>query len=645
MRFNNELRFNTEPRRIVFVLGAAAALLGAAPERPSAQVQMLPEVVVTASRIPVPSAAVGSAATVIDGDDVDARQDRTVGEALREVPGVAVSRSGGDGAYTQVRIRGAEANQTLVLIDGIEVGDPANGSEFDFGDLLAGGIERVEVLRGPQSALWGSDAIGGVVNVVTRRGRGAPEISVEAEAGSFGTARGAASFRAGGDRYHAAVHAAGLHTDGVSAASEKRGNGERDGHSNRTVHVKAGLSPTPNASLDLVGRWTDSEVETDGFVPGVGPVDADARTNAVRRYHRGSVTLSTLDGRWTHEAGAGLTDSRRKYFQDGAATGVFEGEKRKFDYQTNLRFGAGGAEHALTLAAEREEESVVSASIPASAFLDVDRDVSHTGYAAEYRLDLLDSIHLSVAGRRDDATLFDDADTYRVTVAYEHRPWGTRLHASRGEGVKNPTIFELFGFAPGFRGNPDLSPETAAGWDAGIEQALPGGEAILDVTYFETDVENLIQGSGETAVNLPGASRTHGVEFAGTWRASADLTLSGAYTWSAGRDAAGKELVRRPRHVASLNADYTFDVRDRPGRVNVGVDFHGERTDTDFQSFPAATVRLGSFTLLKVVAGWRIRPGVEVYARGENLLDSEYEEVLGYGAPGRAIHGGVRATF
>ena len=640
------MRFNNEPGRITFILGAAAAILGAAPERPSAQVQMLPEVVVTASRIPVPSAAVGSAATVIDGDDIDARQDRTVGEALREVPGVAVSRSGGAGALTQVRIRGAEANQTLVLIDGIEVNDPSGGSEFDFGDLLAGGIERVEVLRGPQSALWGSDAIGGVVNVVTRRGRGAPEISAEAEAGSFGTARGAASFRTGGDRYHAAVHAAGVRTDGISAASEKRGNGERDGHRNRTVHVKAGVSPTPNASLDLVGRWTDAEVETDGFVFGVGFADTDERTNAVRRYHRGSVTLSTLDGRWTHEAGAGLTDSRWKTFRDGAAASVFEGEKRKFDYQTNLRFGADGAEHALTLAAEREEENVVAAS----AWSDLDRGISHTGYAAEYRLDLLDSIHLSVAGRRDDATLFDGADTYRVTVAYEHRPWGTRLHASRGEGVKNPTIVELFGSTSNFRSNPDLSPETAAGWDAGIEQSLPGGEAILDVTYFETDVENLIDFQflpdfSSTVVNRPGASRTYGVEFAGTWRAAADLTLSGTYTWSVGRDATGKELVRRPKHVASLNADYAFDVRDRPGRVHVGVDFHGERTDLDFQSFPAATVRLGSFTLLKVVAGWRLRPGVEIYARGENLLDREYEEVLGYGAPGRAIHGGVRATF
>lgn len=631
------MRFNSELGRIVFVLGASA-LLAAAPERPSAQtrqVQMLPEVVVTASRIPVPSAAVGSALTVIDGDDIDAGQDRTVGEALREVPGVAVSRSGGPGAQTQVRIRGAEANQTLVLIDGIEVGDPAFG-EFYFDDLLSGGIERVEVLRGPQSALWGSDAIGGVVNIVTRRGRGAPEISVEAEAGSFGTARGAASFRAGGDRHHASVHAAGVRTDGVSAASEKRGNGERDGYRNRTVHVKAGLSPTPNASLDFVGRWTDAELEFDGFVPEVGFADTDQRQNAVKRYYRGSATLSTFGGRWTHEAGAGLADSRRKYFRDGTADGVFEGEKRKFDYQTNLRFGAGGVEHALTLAAEREEESVVVAT----AWSDVDHDVSHKGYAAEYRLDLLDAIHLSVAGRRDDATLFDDADTYRVATAYEHRPWGTRFHASHGEGVKNPTIAELFGSTSDFRSNPNLSPETATGWDAGIEQSLPGGEVILDVTYFETDVENQIVYlyQERTVVNHPGASRTYGVEFAGTWRASADLTLSGAYTWSVGQDATGTELVRRPKHVASLNANYTFDVRDRPGRVNVGVDFNGERTDV-----PSAM--LGSFTLLKVVAGWRVRPGVEIYARGENLLDREYEEVLGYGAPGRAVYGGLRATF
>lgn len=638
------MKFDNKFARLPLVLAGASAILGITSEHLSAQVEMLPEVVVTASRIPVPSPAVGSAMTVIDGNDIDAKQDRFVGEVLREVPGIAVSRTGNVGAQTQVRIRGAEANHTLVLIDGIEVADPAAGSEFDFGNLLANEIERIEVLRGPQSALWGSDAIGGVVNVVTRRGRGKPQISVGTEAGSFRTARGVAGFRTGSDRYHFAAHAAGVHTDGVSMASEWRGNDEQDGHRNRTVHVKAGLSPSSNARLDFVGRWTDTELETDSFISGTGLTDTESRTSSVKRYYRGSAALSALDGLWTHEVSAGLTNSHRKNFQNGAFDSVFEGEKRKFDYQTSLRFGtpgAAGAEHSVTLAAEREEENVVSRS----AFLDVDRDVANVGYVAEYRLDLLDSIYVSLAGRHDDADLFDDARTYRITGAYEHAPWGTRFHASYGEGVKNPTIFELFGFASGFRGNPNLSPETATGWDAGLEQSLLGGEAILDVTYFETDVTDLIRGFGDTAVNLPGTSGTYGVELAGTWQLGDGLTLSGTYTWSVGQDATDTELVRRPKHIGSLNANYAFESGDRPGWVNVGIDFNGERADDNFDSFPPTRVRLKSFTLLKIVAGYQVGPGIEIYVRGENLLDREYEEVVTYGTPGSAVYAGVRAEF
>ncbi len=630
------MKIDSRFTHLPLVLAGASALLGAAPERLFAQVQILPEVVVTASRIPVPSPAVGSAVTVIDGDDIDARQDRFVGDVLRKVPGVAVSSYGNFGAQTQVRIRGAEANQTLVLIDGIEVGDPASGSEFDFGNLLAGGLERVEVLRGPQSALWGSDAIGGVVNVVTRRGRGAPEVFFGTEAGSFRTARGTASIRAGNDRYHFSAHAAGVRTDGVSAANERRGNDEQDGYRNRTAHLKAGLSPLPNVTLDFVGRRTDAELEYDSGT------DTDDRQNSIKRYYRGSAVLSTFDGRWVHEVSAGLTNSHREHF--GTFDSVFEGEKRKFDYQTNLHFdtpGPAGAEHTVTLAAEREDEHVVSAS----AFADVNRDIANVGYVAEYRLDLLDSIHLSLAGRRDDADLFADADTYRITGAYEHGPSGTRFRASYGEGVKNPSIFQLFGYAPGFKGNPDLSPETATGWDVGLEQSLLGGEAILDVTYFETDITDLIQGSGETAINLTGTSGIYGVEVAGIWRFNADLTLSGVYTWSGGRDSSDRELIRRSKHIGSLNANYAFELGDRPGWMNVGIDFNGERADNNFDSFPPTRVRLDSFTLLKAVVGYRIGPGVEIYARGENLLDREYEEVVTYGTPGRAVYAGVRAAF
>jgi len=627
------------------IFAIAAAIFSTSSLQLSAQVQMLPEVVVTASRVPVPSAAVGSAITVIAGEDIDRKQKRSVAEILREVPGIAVNRLGGQGANTQIRIRGAEANQTLVLLDGIEVGDPANSSEFDFGDLLAHEIERIEVLRGPQTALWGSDAIGGVVNIITRKGRGKPEVSTGLEAGSHRTVQGTASYRSGSDSHHIAVHAVGYHSDGISAASEQRGNGEQDGYRNRSAHFNGGLSPFPFLDLNFVGRLTDSEIQTDNFVGGTGLVDADFRTSSIKRYYRGSANLSTFDGRWTHEASVGFTNSHRTNYQNAAVNSVFEGEKQKFDYQTNLLLSTpafADAEHSLTLAAEREEEKVISAS----AFVDVDRDIKNLGYVAEYRLDLLDSIYFSLAGRHDDAKFFDDSDTYRATAAYKHARWGTRLHTSYGEGVKNPTIFELFGFAANFSGNPNLSPETAEGWDIGVEQSLLGGNAILDVTYFESDITDLIQGSGTTAVNLTGTSETYGVEVAGSFRVNADLILTGSYTWSVGQDPNDSELVRRPKHIASATADYAFRWEDRPGSLNVGIDFNGERTDLEFDpAFNSAAVRLESFTLLKAVVRYEVRPGYEVFIRGENLLDRDYEEALTFGSPGRAAYAGMRATF
>jgi len=633
--------------RSLYVLVGAAIILETPSTTTVAQVQMLPEVVVTASRVPVPSAAVGSALTVVTGDDIEAKQERSVGEVLREVPGVAVNRTGGFGANTQVRIRGAEANQTLVIIDGIEVGDPANSSEFDFGNLLAHEIDRIEVLRGPQSALWGSDAIGGVVNVVTRQGRGAPEISVAAETGSFRTAQGTASYRTGGDNHHLAIHAVGYHTDGISAASEDLGNGEQDGYRNRTAHLKAGISRFSSLDLDLnfVGRLTDAELQTDNFVGGTGLVDADFRTSSIKRYYRGSANLSTFEGVWTHSASFGFTNSHRTNYQNATINSAFEGQKNKFDYQSTVLFSipsAANAAHSLTLAAEREEEKVISAS----AFVDVDRNIKNTGYVAEYRLNLLDSIHFSLAGRHDDANFFDDTNTFRATAAYRYDPWGARFHASYGEGVKNPTVFELFGFAANFTGNPNLTPESAEGWDFGIEQPLLNGNAILDVTYFENDITDLIQGSGNTARNLAGTSETYGVEIAGTFQVSADLTVTGTYTWSVGQDANGSELVRRPKHIASFNADYAFSWNDRPGSLNLGVDFNGERTDSEFDpAFNSAAVRLESFTLVKIVAGYEIQPGVDAFLRGENILDRDYEEALTFGSPGRAAYIGVRATF
>jgi vitamin B12 transporter len=614
----------------------------AVPTGALAQVSTAPEMVVSASRIPVPAEAVGSAVTVIRGDTIARRQDAAVADSLRTVPGLAVNRTGGFGANSQVRIRGSEGNQTLVIVDGIEIGDPANGSEYDFGDMLAYEIDRIEVLRGPQSALWGSDAIGGVVNIVTRPGRGDPEAGAAVEVGSFDTRSASASYRRGNPDYHFSVFGTGAWTHGVSAANAERGNSETDGYQNQTVHVKAGFNPAENLEVGGVFRATDAVTDTDGFTSTA--VDRDNHTNTLQRYGRGFGTLSLLDGRWIHTASVASTISRRDNLQNKAENSTFQGRKHKFDYQTTYSFDVPDAldsRHSITLAAEKEKEFVDAESSTSN----VHRVIHNKGYVVEYRLDLLDRIFLSAAGRHDDADFFSDSDTYRLTAAYAHETTATRAHASIGTGIKNPTLFELFGFTATFTGNPNLRPESAFGWDAGVEQAL-GEDAVVDVTFFHNEIDDLINGSGNTAVNLVGVSKINGIETTASYQLSPDVRLNAAYTWSIGEDASGRELVRRPKHVASAAATYDFDAWQRPATLTVGVNFHGERTDNEFDAaFNTTRVTLESYSLVRVASEIELRPGLSATARIENLLDQSYEESLSFGSTGRGIFAGLRARF
>ena len=627
--------------------GGLALLTGLsllAPPAP-AQVQTLPEVVVSASRVPVPSREVGSAVSVITADQLERSQNVMVSDALRRVPGLAVSRTSGLGSTTQVRIRGAEANHTLVLIDGIEVNDVSAGSEFEFSDLVTADVERIEVLRGPQSALWGSDAIGGVVNVITRKGQGAPTGSASLEGGSFDTVIGRASLGGGGQRHHFALGGAWVQSDGISDANERRGNPEEDDYQNTTAYIKGGITPWQNLDIDIVGRFTRADDETDNFIAVVGATDDRRESEIKHRYGRVQGRLDLFDGVWEQILGATISDDERDNFTRGARNSLFDGERTKFDYQSNIRFqttAVAEAEHTITLAAEREEEKVVSASV----FANVDREIENDAYIGEYRLGLWQRLFLSGSLRYDDNDVFDDETTYRATAAYLNEGTATRLHGSVGEGVKNPTLFELFGFTSTFTGNPNLTPETATGWDLGVEQSLFDGRAVIDVTYFETDTEDLIQGAGPTAVNVAGTTELRGVEVTGTFRPLPMLGLSAAYTYTLGQDANDTELVRRPKHLASFNADYDFELLNRPGNLSFNVEFHGERTDFQFYPFfNPLVVRLESYTLVSLAGAWSINDTFQIFGRVQNLLDQDYEEVLSFGTPGRAAYLGLRARF
>lgn len=631
-------------------LSAATPAMGADHAPLDPQVPLHPEVVVSASRVPLPAREAGSAVTVITGEQLEERQVRIISDVLRDIPGIAVSRSGTMGALTQVRIRGAEGNQTLVLIDGIEVNNPAGGSEFQFQNLLNAGISRIEVLRGPQSALWGSDAIGGVINITTSRPQPGWNFLARAEGGSFASTDGLTTLGYGGRSFYLSGTLNRFATEGISIADADSGNTEKDAYRNLTGRLKAGFTPAKNLEIELIGMRVASELDNDASAVVVNVVDGDTTSETRQTYGLAKAKLSTLDGAWEHVFRATYAKDASEFF-DGAGDNTFSshGTKVKFDYQTNFLFETADfaqAKHTITLAIEREKDTQFTDSGfsgPRTV------SVENFGTVGEYRIALWDRLFLSAALRFDDNDpLFDDAVTWRTTAAYDVKPSGTRLHASVGSGAKNPTLFELFGFTPTFTGNPDLTPETALGFDFGVQQKLFGGRATIDATVFANWIEDLISGSGNSAINLPGTTETRGLELTLSARPYRNLRLDASYTFTETGDPNGISLVRRAKHIAAINGRYRFRIMDRPANFNLGLRYNGPQTDIVFNSFfPVETVtkKLGGYGLLNAGFAWQVTDRVRLFARGENLLDENYQEVFGFGAPGIAVFAGLRVAL
>ena len=620
---------------------------GADEARPAETARILPEIVVSATMVPTASQAVGSAVTVITAEEIERKQVRVLSDVLREVPGLAVNRSGTVGTLTQVRIRGAEGNHTLVIIDGIEVNDPSGGSEFDFGQLRAADIERVEVLRGPQSALYGSDAVGGVINIVTKRGRGPAELGISAEGGSFATGMGSVSLRGGADKYHYSIGVTGYRTAGISIAPEDDGNTELDGNENATMNFKVGVTPLDNLSIDLFGRYVKDSTETDNQPSVAGiikTVDAGNQTDTIQRSGGVLATYGLFDGAWVQSFGGAVHTDRADTRTNGIETFHADGDKWRFHYKSDLSFDTpdiAEARHGLTFLAEREDET----QFTKSNFSTSDRDITNYGYVGEYRVSLWDRLHLTGGIRYDDNDIFNDKRTYRMTAAYVHHETGTRLHGSYGTGAKNPTLSELFGSTATYTGNPNLRPETSRGWDAGVEQGFLGDRLIADLTYFNNRITDLISGSGNTSVNLDGITKIQGVELSVAANLGHGLSLKGQYTYTDGQDANRKELVRRAKHIASMNLAYAF--LDGKAKVDLGVDFNGVQRDTEFSNNYAnsRSIKLDEFFLVNIAGSYEIKDGVELFARVENLFDQQYQEVLFYDEPGIAAYFGIRTRF
>lgn len=613
------------------------------------------EIVVTASRSGdgVPVDQLGASVTVIDQAALEQRQTRIVSDVLRDMPGLAVNRLGGVGGFTQVRIRGSEGNHVLVLIDGIKASDPYQG-EYDFGSLIADEAAKIEVLRGQQSSLYGSDAIGGVIQYITLTGAEAPGVRLRAEGGSFGTFSGGARVAGVAGDLDYAVSGSTYLTDGYPTA---RG-GTRDVGS-KTVGASAKFTWAPSSVFKLtgVGRYSYSDADSNnssydttsplfGFTvdsPGV-----HVRNEAFYGLVRGELALA--DGRWTNALTGQFADTTRKGLSDFGLDFGDKGRRYKGSFESAFRFGTDTVQHRLTGAVDVEREEFQTLSATPSPFVFTGRrHTDNVGIVGQYDLLVNDALAIGGSIRRDENTRFDDTTTYRGQASYRFAS-GTRVRGAYGTGVKNPGYFELFGYSDGqYIGNPNLKPEKSKGWEAGVEQEFAGKRATIGGTYFDNRLTDEIYTFFDanfvtTSGNRDTRSKQRGVEAFVSARPIDQLRFDLAYTYLHAREN-GVVETRRPSHIGSVNM--TAFSRDQKLSGTLTVRYNGRQQDDAFTDPSFAPVRVGlqEYVLVNLNAEYKLTPSISVYGRVENLFDERYEEVFSYVGQGRGAYGGVKARF
>ncbi len=618
-----------------------------------------PTVVVTANRSPAPISQVGQSITVLTGPDIQADQETDVADILARTPGLTLDRNGGPGQPTSVFIRGADSDHTVVLIDGVKVNDPsATGTGYDFANLVTGDVSRIEVLRGPQSTLYGSEAIGGVINYITADATRPLQGDAQAEGGSYGTAYvrggiggkdGPATFRLGA--YYDS-------TDSVSAFDRAFGGREDDGFHTAGASGRFSYDLTPDLQFDERAYYTWSRAEFDGFDTPVdaalgyssfGDDDEFGRTQQVVDYT--GLNLSTFDGRLKNRVAYEYNElDRRNEEPDGAYGGksTFDGLGRvnTFDYEGTFAIAQG---YTLVFGAQDEKSSFNTDSFGGPA---TKANTSTDSGYGQITGQVLANLTLTGGLRYDAHSTFGDHVTGQASAAYVVIP-GTILRASFGQGFKAPSLYQLYSAY----GSPSLRPEEANGWDAGVEQHFLQDRVVVSATYFGRKTTNLIDfvdcfsaaQAGCTPARLANfgyydnvaKAEAEGVELQADWKPVTALDIAGNYTFDDDQDKSGEavndQLARRPKAAANLSATYVWPIRLS---TTVAARYAGRSFDSD----QSATL-LKSYTLVDLRASYALAENLELYGRAENLADTRYETAHQYGSLGRAGYGGVRLKF
>lgn len=615
----------------------------------------LETVIVTATRVETPIEEIASSVTVISSEEIIRKQKSTVPEVLRETPGLNVVQTGGVGKTTSISLRGANSEHTLVMIDGVEVNDPITvGRSYDFAHLTVDNIERIEILRGPQSTLYGSDAIGGVIHIITKKGEGKPKIFLSAEGGSFTTLREAAGFSGGNKWVNYSLGLSRTDTNGISAASKKNGNYERDDYANTSLSARLGITPMENLNIDFLLRYINAKSELDTWVFGVGVVDdPNYFQKSEQIFLKTQGELSLFDKRWNQKLGFALNDHDRYYKNPKDPQHPFDferssyyGELMKLDWQHHLKLHKT---NVLTFGFEFEREEgksrYYSESIWGPDQSVFPKKTAHTkGYFVQDEVKLWDRLFGTVGIRIDDHSRFGAETTYRIAPAYLIKETNTKIKGTFGTGFKAPSLYQLFAPATlwGPIGNKHLKPEKSKGWDAGIEQSFLGGRVVLGAAVFRNDFKDLIQFESLKGYINVARAKTEGVELTAVGKPVEDLIIQINYThMDTENKRTDRDLLRRPKNKFNLDLNYSFL---KKGNINLGLTYVGKRDDMDPSTF-TRRVKLDGYTLVNLATSYQLTPTFQIFGRVENLFDKEYEEVKGYGTPGISFFGGIKLSF
>ena len=634
------------------LITAALLLNASAFVQAETKTELEPINVYSASATPISLHQTASSVTVLTEKDFAERNATYVSDVLKTVPGVTMMAYGGRGTLTNFSVRGSETNHTAVIIDGVKV-NPATGYGYDFGGLSLSNIERIEVLRGEQSALWGSDAMGGVIYITTKSGlyKDKPfNVDFDFGTGSHRTRDASVTVSGQNNGFYYAVHGDSHRTHGISAISSNTfhytaengtqfttgGAVEKDKFHRDNASVRLGYD-VGDKGVEVLASHSSQTGHYDNFSFSNGHlVEINPTSDSYTRTRETVFKLSGYVGSDEELFKNKVSVSHVKTDSDTTESGndsYYDGKKLNANYQLDVNFDQDGAiTQGMSFLAEYQKAKYEGSEYTST------KENTEKSIAAEYRLLHEDGHNVAVSGRYIKNSFYDNTFTSRISGGYRLSP-NFKAHTSFGTATKSPTISEYFGYAPWTNPNFDLKAEKSRGGDIGLLIETTDRQHSLDITYFARNVKDLISYDGTTSKNknVSGTSQIRGVELAYSGKLTTSLTSYANYTYTQARDNKKVDLIRRPKHASNIGLAY--QITEKLG-ADANISYVGKRIDT----FPMRT-QMPSYTLANIGMNYQIVPNLTIYANLNNVFNKKYENVLGYGQDGRNVYVGLKGSF